>query len=332
MRAVSRGSKPAPAGLNKLDKNKKTELDRVRAHLNAVLPPDTERTTFKFSAYKESDVKLRLEQIFYKKCAYCESFYGAQAPVDVEHYRPKGRVEGDPDHQGYWWLASEWTNLLPSCLDCNRRRKQMSPVISGNLEVLYKHTQTGKKDCFPIEGDRALTEGSEILNEGALLLDPTRDNPNDHLVYWLKDDCAAGLVFPAALATGSTISPVAPLVHTDPTLVAQHAETEGVSIKGAVSIQVYGLNRVHLVQERAKILQQLRFLESVLIKIGTVSQELEGLNEDLNRAELADAVKSLDALQTKILEQMRHFSLPQAPHSAIATAFLEDFKSRLSIA
>jgi hypothetical protein len=83
-----------------------------------------------------------MKHIFYKKCAYCErlisGYYG-----DAEHYRPKGAVTcsngaGDlvraacklPDarrpgkfvtvsHPGYFWLAYDWRNLMPSCVYCN---------------------------------------------------------------------------------------------------------------------------------------------------------------------------------------------------------------------
>lgn len=39
--------------------------------------------------------------------------------------------------------------------------------------------------------------------------------------------------------------------HSAPVDVAATAATDGLSVRGAVSIQVYGLNRLRLVQERA---------------------------------------------------------------------------------
>ncbi|WP_314961798.1 hypothetical protein [Bradyrhizobium cosmicum] len=83
-----------------------------------ILPPSTKRKAFPFQAYKAEGVKKRLEELFHGKCAYCESLYASQAPVDVEHYRPKGRVKDEHAHPGYWWLASEWTNLLPASITC----------------------------------------------------------------------------------------------------------------------------------------------------------------------------------------------------------------------
>ena len=83
---------------------------------------------------------------FHGKCVYCETPMNDIFPGDVEHYRPKGKVtdenydlvymqnddgsfvsdengENKP-HPGYFWLAYEWTNLMPSCTYCNRPKKK----------------------------------------------------------------------------------------------------------------------------------------------------------------------------------------------------------------
>jgi 5-methylcytosine-specific restriction endonuclease McrA len=79
---------------------------------------------------------------FYGKCAYCEAPIRDYQPGDVEHFRPKAGVsdengqavflfdeegqvqvgaDGKPvEHPGYYWLAYEWTNLLPACAKCNQ--------------------------------------------------------------------------------------------------------------------------------------------------------------------------------------------------------------------
>ena len=100
--------------------------------------------SFDFKAYKKPDVVAALEAMFGQKCCYCESDYGAVAPTDIEHYRPKGAIL-DPDGKirkpGYYWLAAEWTNLLPSCIDCNRERGH---EYEDGREV------TGKANKFPL--------------------------------------------------------------------------------------------------------------------------------------------------------------------------------------
>ena len=272
-------------------------------------------------------MKRRLEELFHGKCAYCESFYASQAPVDVEHYRPKGAVDGEPAHPGYWWLGMEWTNLLPSCIDCNRRRKQRAPDGISNLSLLYKATQSGKKDSFPIKGKRAVSETDHLDTEEALLLDPTRDDPNKYLVYWLGDDTAGGLVLPRDI-NGAIPADVRLAAVGAPADVGANATIDGLSVRGAVSIQVYGLNRLRLVQERARLLQRMRFLEALSIELGNIAQDLEAAGLQTVPA-VIEAIRNLKLLQGKILSEMTALASPEMPFSTLAAAYLSDFRKRL---
>lgn len=153
------------------------DRERVRAeeHFN---DPATRTKTFKFRAYKEDDVREALRSMFDLKCAYCETVYAAGGPMNVEHYRPKGGYDlpdGSPQVPGYWWLGSTWTNLLPSCSDCNSERGHDYDGAS---------VKTGKGNRFPLadEGKRATIPGREGEEE-PLLLDPTVDDPDDHLEF-----------------------------------------------------------------------------------------------------------------------------------------------------
>jgi len=325
MRVVKRGSKAAPSALGQRGKDKLTELERAQSHMSKILPPGTEREAFKFRAYKKDEVKRRLEELFHGKCAYCESFYAGQAPVDVEHYRPKGAVEGAADHDGYWWLGMEWTNLLPSCIDCNRRRKQKTPTQVGDVGILQKTMLTGKKDCFPVAGMRAASKSADLALEEPLLLDPTKDDPEVHLHYWIKDGHGSGLVLPKALgAQGHQLAPVDPDVAT----LAAKATALGLSVRGAVSIQVYGLNRLRMVQERTALLNRLRFFEYLVVQIGTVLQKLSK-DELKSIGEVREAIANLIHLQSRILDEMAALASPKAPFSAFAVAYIRDFKRRL---
>jgi uncharacterized protein (TIGR02646 family) len=74
--------------------------------------------------YRHEEVLTRLkENIYHGKCAYCESKSEHVAPLQVEHFRPKGGLKkektGDENHKGYYWLGNEWSNLLLSCSKCN---------------------------------------------------------------------------------------------------------------------------------------------------------------------------------------------------------------------
>ena len=116
---------------------------------------------------------------FHGKCAYCESHVGNYD--DIDHFRPKKKVTDENDnpvkvkdtdgdwmnHPGYYWLAYDWKNLLPSCNDCNR-----AGTIDGK--------KTGKRSRFPVKGNHAAIPGEEKY-ELPFLIHPVFDGPKEHL-------------------------------------------------------------------------------------------------------------------------------------------------------
>ena len=122
---------------------------------------------FEFSKniYGNRRVKNALSKIQSGKCCYCESEFSGTYPGDVEHFRPKGRVRQRrgalAEYPGYFFLAYRWENLLFSCFICN---------------------SSGKGDFFPVANARA-TDFSQLDNEGALLVDPLRENPRHHITF-----------------------------------------------------------------------------------------------------------------------------------------------------
>lgn len=175
-------------------------------------------TTFEFKAYKEDDVVAALRAMFNKKCAYCEFNYSAGGPEDVEHFRPKGGVviNGRLAQPGYYWLAADWSNLLPSCNDCNRKRTKK--FTNGTTGV------SGKANLFPVDDEAMRWRSHRGKNrEEPLLLNPCDDDPAQHLEF--LDN---GLVRPALDADGTP------------------------SRKGESSIEVYGLTRQDLVEPRER--------------------------------------------------------------------------------
>lgn len=120
--------------------------------------------------------------VFHGKCAYCEGKVTPQSYGDAEHWRPKAGVtikvdgravpvdDGQDPHPGYWWLAYDWSNLLPACSYCN----------AGH----------GKQTQFPITGRRVFTplDAADVndldIIEQPLLLHPFRGpDPAEHLVF-----------------------------------------------------------------------------------------------------------------------------------------------------
>lgn len=131
------------------------------------------------SVYGHTQVRIALEELFYGKCAYCESVIRNQ-DWDVEHYRPKARVAERENHPGYYWLAYQWKNFYPSCKFCNQRRTD-KPTWGD----LSRAGAGGKADQFPIEDedDRATIPDGDISLERPLLLDPCADNPEEFLRF-----------------------------------------------------------------------------------------------------------------------------------------------------
>ena len=120
------------------------------------------------SIYGHKEVKTALKKAQNNKCCFCEAHVTGVAHGDVEHFRPKGAwQQSDADklsEVGYYWLAYDWDNLLFSCQICN---------------------QTYKKNYFPLEtpAKRALNHYDTIEDEKAMLLNPTLDDPIEHLIF-----------------------------------------------------------------------------------------------------------------------------------------------------
>src|SRR5215471_18439838 len=124
--------------------------------------------------------------LFHGKCAYCEAkIVLDQHGGDVEHFRPKGAVTDEHDrpvsirdrqgrarkHPGYYWLAYDRENLLPSCIACNR------PKRVGDRRV-------GKWNRFPVTGTHASTP-DDVAREQPMLLNPlvSDDDPALHMTF-----------------------------------------------------------------------------------------------------------------------------------------------------
>src|SRR5262245_43365068 len=99
------------------------------------------------------------------KCAFCEQPLDVSRPGDIECYRPRW---GTTDQAGtlhvdlYWWLAGDWNNLFPSCMECRRHRGSRFPLAK--------------------EAHRAQSPGQES-REHPLLIDPVHVEPAEHLLF-----------------------------------------------------------------------------------------------------------------------------------------------------
>ena len=136
----------------------------------------------------KSDIWTKLkkwlgEEIFDNKCAYCETPLVRQS-ADAEHYRPKAKVtyKDDEDitrrprvidhtgaeieHPGYFWLAYNWKNLLPSCEICNRTSKSTRYPVTGNY-VLVEQLTPAEVDQLRVPPHSESLKSRSILSRSA---------------------------------------------------------------------------------------------------------------------------------------------------------------------
>ncbi len=118
---------------------------------------------YEFRADLWKELKLHLFDLFEGKCAYCEACVQDVAFGEVEHYRPKRHVEECPDHPGYYWMAYDLSNLLPSCQVCNGYQAKMNH--------------------FPVRDKVWARCREEMEHERPLLLNPYLHNPREHLRF-----------------------------------------------------------------------------------------------------------------------------------------------------
>lgn len=229
-------SRPAsldPAGQQWLDE---LNANQTKVAGNAPQPWANVSKSLVFKVYAHNhDVKKALSDLFGNKCAYCECTLDDQ-DLHTEHFRPKALVDAidNPTREGYWWLAAEWENLLPSCNHCNR-----SPGID---HVTLTPSTSGKGNRFPLldESQRAKARGLEG-NERPSLIDPTIDEPASFISF-----CEIG---------GMNL---ADKVANDPTSDEWR--------RADATISIFGLNREGLVRRRNEYLKPLKFLLRIYVR------------------------------------------------------------------
>jgi uncharacterized protein (TIGR02646 family) len=146
-------------------------LDAVRRQ-----PPTERQNEINRRAKIWKDLRTELGDLSHQKCWYCES-KDIRSTNPIDHFRPKGSVKECPGHEGYWWLAFDWTNYRFCCIYCNSLKEDEMTGIVG-----------GKADQFPLENEaqRAVKEGDDYKAELHCLLDPTK--AGDPGLLWFDQD------------------------------------------------------------------------------------------------------------------------------------------------
>ncbi|OQY45396.1 MAG: hypothetical protein B6247_29010 [Candidatus Parabeggiatoa sp. nov. 2] len=176
-----------------------------------------------FSSYyygNKDKVRQVLEALYDYKCAYCETNTTAGATLQVDHYRPKNKIQEESNHTGYYWLGYEWSNLMLICSQCNGKSAKSNkfPIAPTGIRVttppLDNQGELNKALC---RADSQL-----LLDEKALLLNPEIDKPEEHLVF------------------------------------LPNGQIKGITERGKKTIDICNLNRKSLVFKRKKVLHQLQ--------------------------------------------------------------------------
>jgi hypothetical protein len=154
---------------------------RAKDATTTLLTSNTTPRTFNSAIW--SDLKAWLLKNFFNgKCAYCEVYVSAGFFGEGEHFRPKGGVRvkngtklvsvlkpgSAVPHGGYYWLAYEGRNLLPSCDRCNNYKTDQFPV--GGAYIFDPPPQGTDLD----------------KDEDPLLVHPCRDDPSEHLTFGVQ--------------------------------------------------------------------------------------------------------------------------------------------------
>ncbi len=279
---INRSIKPVPASIAKPGgKAAKEKADAIK-HFTA---PQQDKP-FSFDAYRSDDIKDTLKAIFLGKCAYCESPILTVTDGDIEHFRPKGEIvtpEKKVIKPGYYWLAADWDNLLLSCNNCNRKTTQA--VFGGESFVM------GKGNQFPVadESKRCLTHDGDLPAEEAvrLLINPCIDNPEDFFEY---------------LDNGAIRARIHPQPH---------------NIKKAEeSIKVFGLLRDPLVNDRKKVIGDIKFIIAGMLE---VKEDLADARANADTAKADKLLKRLD----RHTSRLQLFLQPDQPYCAVARQMIE---------
>lgn len=222
------------------------------------------RTKQSYSIYSEKSVRKILLKMFNGKCAYCESKITAIYNGDIEHFRPKGKIkEANPTKPGYFWLASEWENLLFACPFCNQTNTHEFKN-GDNIE----ETVLGKLDQFPLATEThrlKYTHGLIYFTDSAtykqafdleeserLLLNPCKDENIEK--YFKFDD--------------------------DGAIISNDGLTDFEEEKAQISIFTYALHRLPLaIAREEKIIQIKAQIRRVEIAIKNYNDHLESSDE-----------------------------------------------------
>jgi uncharacterized protein (TIGR02646 family) len=167
MRSFSRPAVQIPTLADQGVAGRKRNAHRLQYAANRSIPSKFD------DHWNNADVRGLLHAMQSHVCAYCGL---EDRTLDVEHFRPKGAIYGEPDGTpGYWWLAYEASNYFLGCPACNQKRKATRFPLTTAPRVTYDNRDL-------------------LSQEMRILLDPVEDAPVENFFHieWSDPTCKIG--------------------------------------------------------------------------------------------------------------------------------------------
>lgn len=258
-----------------------------------------------FTVYKDRAIRKQLKKMFCGKCAYCESRVVSTYSGDIEHFRPKGGY-GDSNPlmlPGYYWLASDWDNLLFACAFCNQ-----TSTHEINENGIISEVVLGKLNQFPLLSEQYRLDSShgqlffvnnplykiyyDLEETERLLLKPCTDPVEKYFKY--EDN---GVICPSGNLSN---------------FEKQQAKT---------SIFVYALQRIDLVHAREQKVIQIK------AQINRVEEALLNFNNYYDSSQ--EERGWFEGILTKELKILKKYKEPDQEYAGLAKYIIDDYIDNL---
>jgi hypothetical protein len=160
--------------------------------------------------------------------------------------------------------------------------------------------RAGKQDQVPVTDVHVTGRDVDMSTERPLLVDPCLHDPADHLTFLVDADPPLALVLPRGLANAPQ--------------------------RGTISIAIFGLNRLALVQARTRILRRLELLRAVLARLDEAARLLETSADPAARK----ALNSVEVAVGRLLEDLRAMADDTEPYCTMVREWLRRWAEDLA--
>jgi len=280
---------------------------------------------FDFGGYENIANKRIIRNITSGRCAYCGLRVIDSSQLEVEHYRPKKRLDISShefglhknsnyvmvkkrSHKvdfGYFIFGNHYKNLLPACSVCNKGIDGGTIIIGREF---HSNISFGKRNYFPVyykkvAGRRVDYRVGEcainnIFGETPLLFNPYKDDPCSLFSYKKRVNVQGG--FYIKICARKNINKVERL-------------------KAVITINLLGLNRIGLCSKRYDIYEGLLQLKKNIM----MDKNINNSKVIIWASHAINCVKYFDFTMGSLIGYAYHIagSLPSQLRNIIRTLF-----------